>query len=119
MYAYRVAYITGAYRLDEKINWWYDFISETGAEVKSWQTYEKGTWIQCEITSGDYGDYKGVYALCHDGTASFAQKKMNDHDWLPSNGEAKKIWKEIVDITNQDWVENLLIKIERLNQKQS
>ena len=114
VYAYRVAYITGAYRLDEKINWWYDFISETGAEVKSWQTYEKGTWIQCEITSGDY---KGVYALCHDGTASFAQKKMNDHDWYsPSNGDAKKIWKEIVDITNQDWVENLL---KRLNQKQS
>lgn len=113
VYAYRGAYITGAYRLDEKINWWYDFVSETGAKVESWQTNEKGTWIQCEITSGDY---KGVYALCHDGTASFAQKKMKDHSWYPpSNEEAKKIWEEIVDITNQGWVTNLL---KRLKQKQ-
>lgn len=116
VYAYRGAYITGAYRLDEKINWWYDFVSETGAKVESWQTNEKGTWIQCEITSGDY-NYKGVYALCHDGTASFAQKKMKDHSWYPpSNEEAKKIWEEFVDITNQDWATNLL---KRLNQKQS
>jgi hypothetical protein len=113
VYAYRGAYITGAYRLDEKINWWYVFISKAGARA-SCQTNEKGTWIQCEITSGHY---KGVYALCHDGTASFAQKKMNDHGWYPpSNEEAKKIWEAIVDITDQDWVTNLL---EELNQKQS
>ena len=112
VYAYRVSNITGAYRLDEKINWWYDFVSENGAKT-SWQTNDQGTWIQCEIESGDY---KGVYALCHDGTASFAQKKTDDHGWYPpSNEDAKKIWKETVDTTNQNWVENLL---KRLNQKQ-
>lgn len=113
VYAYRGAYITGAYRLDEKINWWHDFINENVAKT-SWQTNDQGTWIQCEIESGDY---KGVYALCHDGTASFVQKMTDDHGWYPpSNEEAKKIWKENVDPTNQNWVENLL---KRLNQKQA
>ena len=113
VYAYRVSNITGAYRLDEKIDWWYDFINESGAKT-SRQTNDQGTWIQCEIESGDY---KGVYALYHDETASFAQKMTDDHGWYPpSNEDARKIWKENVDTTNQNWVESLL---KRLNQKQA
>lgn len=120
VYAYRVSNITGAYRLDEKIDWWYDFINESGAKT-SWQTNDQGTWIQCEIESGDY---KGVYALYHDETASFAQKMTDDHGWYPPSNEdarkiwedARKIWKENVDTTNQNWVKSLL---ERLNQKQA
>ena len=116
VYAYRGAYITGAYRLDKKIDWWSDFKDESGAKT-SWRTNDQGTWIQCEIESDPY---KGVYALCHDGTASFAQKMTDDHSWFPpSNEDAKKIWEDVRKIwkeTNQDWVENLL---KRLNKKQS
>jgi hypothetical protein len=90
VYAYRVAYITGAYRLDETIDWWHDFVQKNNAHVDSWQTNDCGTWIQCEIQSGDY---KGVYALCQIGEASFIQKKENQ-EWYPSNEEATKMWNE-------------------------
>ena len=88
VYAYRGAYITGAYRLDKKIDWWYDFINVSGAKT-SWQTNDQGTWIRCKIQSGDC---KGVYALCQIGETSFIQKQMENQEWYPSNEEATKMW---------------------------
>jgi hypothetical protein len=45
VYAYRVSYITGAYRIDETIDWWHDFVQKNNAHVDSWQTNDCGTWI--------------------------------------------------------------------------
>lgn len=90
VYAYRGAYITGAYRLDKTIDWWHNFVQKNKASVVSWQTNDCGTWIQCEIQSEGY---KGVYALRQIGEASFIQKKENQ-GWYPSNEEAAKMWNE-------------------------
>lgn len=92
VYAYRVCYITGAYRLDDKIDWWHDFVETTSATVASWQTKEYGTWIQCEIKDGPY---KGIYALCQDGISSFVQKLVTEDVWYPATNEAaKQLWNE-------------------------
>lgn len=90
VYAYRVSYITGAYRLDCKINWWHKFVKDvTEAKVNSWKTQDHGTWVQCEIEAGKY---KGIYALCQDGLSSFIQRQTSSGEWYPSNEEAKQLW---------------------------
>lgn len=90
VYAYRVANITHAYRLDDKIDWWYNFVNTVGAKVKSWQTNDRGTWIECEI---EEGIYKGVYALYQDEARSFVQKQTAEGAWYPpSNEEARTLY---------------------------
>ena len=92
VYAYRVAYITGAYRLDNKIDWWYDFVNTVGANVHSWQTSDHGTWVECEIGEGEC---KVVYALCQDEAGPFVQKQIAEGTWYPtSNEDARKLFNE-------------------------
>ena len=87
-----MAYITGAYRLDDKIDWWYDFVNTVGANVSSWQTRDHGTWIECEIGEREC---KVVYALCQDDAGSFVQKQIAEGAWYPpSNEEARKLYKD-------------------------